>query len=89
MGALDDYPMHFEDIADKNKLRKKDLRMEKSKVTTKKSVKGTDTKVEKGKKTLSIYTYMNWKQFGIAGRFENGIKLTFLWFETHITFEKR
>ena len=47
------------------------------------------SKTEKKKNTLSIYTYMNFKQFGLAGRFEDGIKLTFLWFETHIKFEKK
>lgn len=41
------------------------------------------------KKTLSIYTYLNFKQFGLAIRIDDGIKTTFLWFETHIKFEKR
>lgn len=69
----------------KNKLfKKKELNME---AKVKSQVK--HSKTAKKKSTLSIYTYMNWKQFGVAGRFEDGIKLTFLWFETHITFEKR
>lgn len=64
--------------------RKKELDME-AKVTTKKPT----TKVEKKKNTLSIYTYLNFKQFGLAVRIENGIKITVLWFETHIKFEKK
>ena len=44
---------------------------------------------EKKKNTLSIYTYLNFKRFGVAVALDNGIKITVLWFETHITFEKR
>jgi len=47
------------------------------------------SKTEKKKNTLSIYTYLNFKQFGLAARIEDGIKITVLWFETHIKFEKR
>jgi hypothetical protein len=47
------------------------------------------SKTEKTKNTLSVYTYMNFKQFGLAIRIESGIKITVLWFETHIKFEKR
>lgn len=64
--------------------KKKELNME---AKVKSQVK--HSKTEKKKRTLSVYTYMNWKQFGLAVRIENGIKTTFLWFETHITFEKR
>ena len=67
-----------------NIFRKEEKNMEsKIKPTVKRS------KTEKTKNTLSVYTYMNFKQFGLAGRFEDGIKLTFLWFETHIKFEKK
>lgn len=45
--------------------------------------------VKKAKNTLSIYTYSNFKQFGLAIRIDDGIKTTVLWFETHIKFEKR
>lgn len=45
--------------------------------------------VKKAKNTLSIYTYLNFKQFGLAIRTDDGIKTTVLWFETHIKFEKR
>lgn len=76
--------MHYEEDGKKIIFRKGEKNM-KSKVEP--QVK--PSKTEKKKSTLSIYTYLNFKQFGIAGRFENGIKLTFLWFETHITFEKR
>ncbi len=77
--------MYYEESGKMSKIfRKEEKNMEaKVKSTVKHS------KTEKKKSTLSVYTYMNWKQFGLAGRFENGIKLTFLWFETHITFEKR
>lgn len=47
------------------------------------------SKTEKKKGTLSIYTYLNFKQFGLAVRIDDGIKTTVLWFETHIKFEKR
>lgn len=68
----------------RNIFRKEDKDMEnKTKSTVKHS------KTEKKKNTLSIYTYLNFKQFGIAARFEDGIKVTILWFETHIKFEKK
>lgn len=80
--------LEYEETPDNNKKRKifnkKELDME---AKVKSQVK--HSKTEKKKSTLSIYTYMNWKQFGLAVRIENGIKTTFLWFETHITFEKR
>lgn len=79
MSSLDSVELHYEDMVTKNKLRKKDLKMSKE----------IKEKKPKTKTILSIYTYMNWKQFGLAVRIENGIKTTFLWFETHITFEKR
>lgn len=85
MKSLDDYPMHFEDIATKNKLRKKDLKMS-DKVETKKPV---QKKTEKKKTTLSIYTYLNFKRFGLAVAIDDGIKITVLWFETNIKFEKK
>lgn len=63
--------------------KKKDLEME-SKVTTKKP-----KQASKPKTTLSIYTYLNFKRFGLAVAIDEGIKITVLWFETHIKFEKR
>lgn len=80
---LQDYPIHFEDIVTKNKLRKKDLTVETIKVPTKKKA------TSKPKNTLSILTYLNWKQFGLAVRIEDGIKITVLWFETHIKLSKQ
>ncbi len=77
--------MHFEDIAPKNKLRKKDLKMS-DKVTTQKP---TAKAVKKTKNTLSVYTYLNFKRFGVAVAIDDGIKITVLWFETHIKFEKK
>lgn len=47
------------------------------------------SKTEKKKNTLSVYTYLNFKQFGVAIRIDDGIKTTLLWFETHIKFEKK
>ncbi len=46
-------------------------------------------KTVKAKNTLSIYTYLNFKQFGLAVRIDDGIKITVLWFETNIKFEKK
>lgn len=63
--------------------KKKDLEME-NKVTTKKP-----KQASKPKTTLSIYTYLNFKRFGLAVAIDEGIKITVLWFETHIKFEKR
>ena len=68
-----------------NIFKKEDKNME-SKVTTKKP---TTKKAPKPKSTLSIYTYLNFKRFGLAIAIDEGIKITVLWFETHITFEKR
>ena len=63
--------------------KKKDLEME-SKVTIKKP-----KQASKPKTTLSIYTYLNFKRFGLAIAIDEGIKITVLWFETHIKYEKR
>ena len=63
--------------------KKKDLEME-SKVTIKKP-----KQASKPKTTLSICTYLNFKRFGLAVAIDEGIKITVLWFETHIKFEKR
>jgi hypothetical protein len=46
-------------------------------------------KVDKKKNTLSVYTYLNFKRFGLAVAIDDGIKITVLWFETHIKFEKK
>lgn len=48
-----------------------------------------EKKAVKTKNTLSVYTYLNFKQFGLAIRIDDGIKTTVLWFETHIKFEKK
>lgn len=63
--------------------KKKELDME-SKVTIKKP-----KQASKPKTTLSIYTCLNFKRFGLAVAIDEGIKITVLWFETHIKFEKR
>ena len=80
--------MQYEEADEGNKkhklFRKEQLNMD-SKV--KSQVK--HSKTEKKKSTLSIYTYLNFKQFGLAVRIDDGIKTTVLWFETHIKFEKR
>lgn len=68
----------------RNIFRKEDKNME---AKVKSQVK--HSKTEKKKNTLSIYTYLNFKQFGLAIRIDDGLKTTFLWFETHIKFEKK
>ena len=82
--------LYYEEIPVSNKkqfniFRKKDKDMEAPKVKSE----AKRSKTEKTKNTLSVYTYMNFKQFGLAARFEDGIKITVLWFETHIKFEKK
>ena len=64
--------------------KKKELNME---AKVKSQVKRSKT--EKKKNTLSVYTYMNWKRFGVSVAIDNGIKINVLWFETHIKFEKK
>ena len=80
--------MSYEETPDNNKKRKifkkKELDME---AKVKSQVKRP--KAEKKKSTLSIYTYLNFRQFGLAIRIDDGIKTTVLWFETHIKLEKR
>ncbi len=49
---------------------------------------GTKKEV-KGKNTLSVYTYLNFKRFGVMVSLDDGIKINILFFETHIKFEKR
>lgn len=81
---LQDYPLHYEDTSKTKKLRKKDLKMS-DKVTAKKPT----TEVVKTKNTLSVYTYLNFKRFGVMVSIDDGIKINVLVFETHIKFEKR
>lgn len=64
--------------------KKKELDMEAPKIKAQ-----VKHKVTKTKNTLSVYTYLNFKQFGLAIRIDDGIKTTILWFETHIKFEKK
>ena len=86
MGEIVKTHLFFEEMCDKvikkNIYRKKDKEM--SEVTEKKQA-----KVDKKKSTLSIYTYMNWKRFGVSIAIDGGIKINILWFETNIKFEKR
>lgn len=65
--------------------KRKELNME-DKI---KSPRPKKEKTVKQKTTLSIYTYLNFKRFGLAVAIDEGIKVTVLWFETHIKFEKR
>lgn len=88
MGEVVKTPLFYEEMGNKfikrkHVFRKKDLKM--SEVTAKKP----NTKVDKQKNTLSIYTYLNFKRFGVMLSIDNGIKINILWFETHIKFEKR
>lgn len=74
--------MNYEETNGNKIFKKKELNMD-SKVKTKKPA------TQKPKTTLSIYTYLNFKRFGLAVAIDKGIKITVLWFETHIKFEKR
>ena len=78
-------PLYYEESSKMRNIFRKEGKHMESKV--KSQVK--HSKMEKKKSTLSIYTYLNWKQFGLAVRIDDGIKTTVLWFETHIKFEKR
>lgn len=81
-------PIYYEETPIEGKMRNL-FRKEEKNMDSKVKSQIKRSKTEKTKNTLSVYTYMNFKQFGLAGRFEDGIKLTFLWFETHIKFEKK
>lgn len=82
---MDKIKLYYEEPENiKSFFRKGEKRMD-SKV---KSTMPKQKPIEKTKKTLSIYTYMNFRQFGLAVRIEDGIKVTLLFFETHIKFEK-
>ncbi len=76
-------PLYYEEMKDtiikKNIFKKKDKKMSKEKKETK----------DNRKNTLSIYTYLNMKRFGISIAIDNGIKVNIAFFETHIKFEKR
>ena len=76
--------MHYEEDGKKIIFRKGEKNM-KSKVES--QVK--PSKTEKKKTTLSVYTYMNWKRFGVSIAIDDGIKINILWFETNIKFEKK
>ena len=80
MSSLDDFPLHYEDL-DGTKLVKVKKGNKMSKATTKES--------KKQKSTLSVYTYLNFKRFGVMVSIDDGIKVNILVFETHIKFEKR
>jgi len=85
MGDIVKTHLFFEEMKDniikKNIYRKKDKEM--SEVTTK------QPKVIKKKSVLSIYTYLNWKRFGVSIAIDDGIKINIAWFETNIKFEKK
>lgn len=79
-------PLSYEETVDKkskNIFSKKDKKI--SEVVTKKLT----AKVDKNKNTLSIYTYMNWKRFGISVAIDDGIKINILCFEISIKFERK
>lgn len=44
---------------------------------------------KKPKVTLTVFTYLNFKRFGLSVAIDDGIKINILWFETHIKFERR
>ena len=85
MGDLVKTPLFYEEmgnkIFNKNIFRKQEKKM--SEVTTK------QPKVIKKKNVLSIYTYLNWKRFGVSVAIDDGIKINIAWFETNIKFEKK
>lgn len=85
MGDIVKTHLFFEEMKDniikKNIYRKKEKEM--SEVTTK------QPKVIKKKNVLSIYTYLNWKRFGVSVAIDDGIKINIAWFETNIKFEKK
>lgn len=74
--------MRYEETNGKKIFKKKDLIMKQIK-----EIKQTI----KTKSTLSIYTYMNWRQFGlsISTVVGQGIFINILWFETNIKFERK
>lgn len=71
-----DTKLHYEELGN-NIFRKKD-----------KEVKEVKTE-KKLKNTLSVYTYLNWKRFGVSVAIDDGIKVNIAWFETNIKFEKK
>lgn len=83
--SLDKYELEFEENINGKITKVKGNRMS-DKVTTQKP---TAKAVKKTKNTLSVYTYLNFKRFGVAVAIDDGIKITVLWFETHIKFEKK
>lgn len=93
MGDLVKTPLFYEEmgnkIFNKNIFRKQEKKM--SEVTNRHH--GDDStkqpKVIKKKNVLSIYTYLNWKRFGVSVAIDDGIKINIAWFETNIKFEKK
>lgn len=67
---------------------KEQLDMDKDNIPKNKAPKPKKEK-DNMKNTLSVYTYTNWKRFGLSVAIDNGIKVNILIFETHIKFEKR
>jgi len=65
------------------------LDMENDNIPKRKNKKDKKKENNDMKNTLSVYTYLNFKRFGVALSIDDGIKITILWFETHIKFEKR
>ena len=81
-------PIYYEETKVNGKMRNI-FRKEEKHMDAKVKSQVKHSKTEKKKNTLSIYTYLNFKQFGLAVRIDDGIKTTVLWFETHIKFEKK
>lgn len=82
-------PIYYEESGKINGKMRNIFRKEEKHMDSKVKSQVKHSKTEKTKNTLSIYTYLNFKQFGLAVRIEDGIKVTVLWFETHIKFEKK
>ena len=70
----------------KKVFKKEDREMKKNKIIEGKEIKQVKFKT---KNTLSVYTYVNLRRFGLCISLDDGIKINVLWLETHIKFEKR
>ena len=90
MGDMVKTPLFYEELNNKknNKkiFKKEDREMKKNKIIEGKEIKQVKIKT---KNTLSIYTYVNLRRFGLCISLDDGIKINVLWLETHIKFEKR
>lgn len=85
--GLTDYTLYYEEMPDK-KLKRTIFTKKGKDMSNKVESNRPKEKKVKTKTILSVYTYLNFKRFGLSVAIDDGIKINVLWLETNVKFEK-